>query len=208
PRGRRLGHHRQGALRRPLHPGRGPGGRARLDRSATGETGALMAGLEPRALLAMAEAAVDEVEALFTSGLGADPLITKARGDFATEVDLAIERPLRELLQHFTGFPVYGEEYRGSGADPLQDTVWVVDPIDGTTNYAAGFPMCAILVALLHKGEPVVALASMPLLCMRVTATLGGGTRVNGREVHMDRSEERRVGRGGRSRWATTPQET
>ncbi|HHU44101.1 MAG TPA: inositol monophosphatase family protein [Actinomycetales bacterium] len=152
-----------------------------------------MAELEPRALLAMAEAAVDEVEALFTSGLGADPLITKARGDFATEVDLAIERRLRELLQHFTGFPVYGEEYGGSGADPLQDTVWVVDPIDGTTNYAAGFPMCAILVALLHKGEPVVALASMPLLCMRVTATLGGGTRVNGREVHMDPKSGRPV---------------
>ena len=75
-----------------------------------------MADLEPRALLAMAEAAVDEVEDLFTVNLGADPLVTKARGDFATEIDLAIERRLRELLQHFTGFPVHGEEY-GTGGD-------------------------------------------------------------------------------------------
>ena len=71
--------------------------------------------------------------------------------------------------------------------------MWVVDPIDGPTNYAAGFPMCAILVSLLHKGEPIVALASMPLLGRRVTATLGGGTRVNGREVHMDPKSGRPV---------------
>ena len=153
-----------------------------------------MADLEPRALLAMAEAAVDEVEDLFTVNLGADPLVTKARGDFATEIDLAIERRLRELLQHFTGFPVHGEEYgTGGERDSVSDTVWVVDPIDGTTNYAAGFPMCAILVSLLHKGEPIVALASMPLLGRRVTATLGGGTRVNGREVHMDPKSGRPV---------------
>lgn len=152
-----------------------------------------MADLEPRALLAMAEAAVDEVEDLFTVNLGADPLVTKARGDFATEIDLAIERRLRELLLHFTGFPVHGEEYGVGDDGPAPDTVWVVDPIDGTTNYAAGFPMCAILVSLVHKGEPIVALASMPLLGRRVTATLGGGTRFNGREVHMDPKSGRPV---------------
>lgn len=159
-----------------------------------------MAELEPRALLAMAEAAVDEVEVLFRTGLGADPLVTKARGEFATELDLAIERRLRDLLLHFTGFPVYGEEYGtgdgggpGSAEGPGADTVWVVDPIDGTTNYAAGFPMCAILVALLHKGEPIVAVASMPLLGMRATATVDGGTRVNGRPVTMDARSGRPV---------------
>lgn len=143
-----------------------------------------MAELDPRSLLAMAEAALDEVEEMFAANVGAAPLVTKARGDFATEADFAIEQRLREVLAQLTGFPVYGEEF--GGKRPTSDTVWVIDPIDGTTNYAAGFPMCAMLLSLLHKGEPIVSVTSMPMLGRRVTATKGGGTFMNGREVHLD----------------------
>ena len=67
--------------------------------------------LDTRALLAIAEAAVDEAEATFTAAVGADPEVIKSPGDFATEADLKVERQLRNLLSQYTGFPVHGEEY-------------------------------------------------------------------------------------------------
>ena len=131
--------------------------------------------LDPVGLLALAEAAVDEVEEAFRAGLGARPARFKGEGDFATEVDLAIEQQLRALLTQMTGIPVYGEEYGAAdGVDLMSGNVWVVDPIDGTANYSAGNPMCGILVALLHDGRPVVALSSFPLIGRRVAAAEGG----------------------------------
>ena len=62
----------------------------------------------------------------------------KKGNDFATEVDLAIERQVVEALTPATGIEVHGEEFGGADVDsPL---VWVLDPIDGTFNYAAGSP--------------------------------------------------------------------
>lgn len=146
--------------------------------------------MSPVELLAIAEAAVDEAEAHFTAGLGASPARFKGEGDFATEVDLVIERQLRQLLTTMTGIPVWGEEY-GLDADqaaPLADVVptdaafsgetfWVVDPIDGTANYSAGNPMCGILVALIHESRPVAAVASFPLIGRRLSAAEGGTLR-------------------------------
>ena len=70
--------------------------------------------------------------------------VHKKGNDFATEVDLAIERQVVEALDDETGIEVHGEEFGGADVDsPL---VWVLDPIDGTFNYAAGSPMAAILL--------------------------------------------------------------
>ena len=61
----------------------------------------------------------------------------KKGNDFATEVDLAIERQVVDALTSATGIEVHGEEFGGADVDsPL---VWVLDPIDGTFNYAAGY---------------------------------------------------------------------
>lgn len=150
-----------------------------------------MEALEPRAMLAIAEAALDEVEGLFAEHVGSEPVITKARGDFATEADLAIETKLRQILTMYSGLPVYGEEF--GGKVPEQHTAWVIDPIDGTTNYAAGFPLCAMLLTLMHQGEPIVGITSMPLLRRRVTAAKGSGTYVNGHRVSMNAESGRPV---------------
>lgn len=127
---------------------------------------------QPRELVAIAEAAVDDVEQMFSAGLGAAPTHFKSGDDFATDVDLAIEAKLRANLTQMTGIPVLGEE-RGGEPAHLDDTVWVVDPIDGTANYSAGNPMCGILVALLHEARPIVAVASFPLLHQRLVAADG-----------------------------------
>lgn len=133
--------------------------------------------LDVRMLLVIAEAAVDDAEAIFLQQLGAAERVAKGGGDFATTADLEIEQLLRTALTQFTGIPVYGEE---GGGEVNQDAVWVVDPIDGTSNYAVGNPMCAILVSLLVDARPVLAICSMPALGKRVTAYEGGRVVVNG----------------------------
>lgn len=135
--------------------------------------------MDVRELLAIAEAIVAEAEQIFLANIGADPEVCKPGGDFATAADIEIERLLKEQLVERTGIPVFGEE---SGGTLDRKAVWVVDPIDGTSNYSAGIPMCAILVALLLHYEPVVSVISMPLLHKRLSAYQGSRLFLNGKE--------------------------
>ena len=102
----------------------------------------------------------------------------KKGNDFATEVDLAIERQVVAALEAATGIGVHGEEFGGAAVD--SPWVWVLDPIDGTFNYAAGSPMAAILLGLLHDGEPVAGLTWLPFTDERYTAVAGGPLMKNG----------------------------
>ena len=95
------------------------------------------------ALVAQAAAILDAAARPFVEGHRAESAVQKKGNDFATEVDLAIERQVVDALNAKTGIEVHGEEFGGADVDsPL---VWVLDPIDGTFNYAAGSPMAAIL---------------------------------------------------------------
>ena len=69
--------------------------------------------------------------------------------------------------------------------------MWVLDPIDGTFNYAAGSPMAAILLGLLRDGEPVAGLTWLPFTAQRYTAIVGGPLRSNG--VEQPRSAPRTI---------------
>ena len=112
------------------------------------------------------------------SGHRADSAVQKKGNDFATEVDLAIERQVVEALVSSTGIEVHGEEFGGADVDsPL---VWVLDPIDGTFNYAAGLPTAAILLALVRDGEPVAGLTWLPFTDQRFTAVVGKPLYANG----------------------------
>lgn len=85
-----------------------------------------------------------------------DAIHRKAVGDFVTDVDVRSERRLRRVLERLlptAGF--LGEESDPSGLD--QEFVWVVDPIDGTSNFARGLPHFAVSVALLWRGQPLLA---------------------------------------------------
>jgi myo-inositol-1(or 4)-monophosphatase len=131
-------------------------------------------------LVAQASTVLDEVAEPFVAGHRAQSAVAKFGNDFATEVDLAIERRVVEALQAATGIGVHGEEFGGAPIDsPL---VWVLDPIDGTFNYAAGLPTAAILLGLLREGEPVAGLTWLPFTNQRYTAVVGNGLYVNGIE--------------------------
>lgn len=132
------------------------------------------------ALVTEAAAILDEAVKPFIAGHRAASAVQKKGKDFATEVDLAIERQVTEALKSRTGIEVHGEEYGGADLDsPL---VWVLDPIDGTFNYAAGSPMAAILLGLLQDGEPVAGLTWVPFTGERFTGHVGGPLRSNGVE--------------------------
>ncbi|MGA9492609.1 MAG: inositol monophosphatase family protein [Mycobacterium sp.] len=130
------------------------------------------------ALVAEASAILDAAAKPFVAGHRADSAVSKRGDDFATKVDLAIERQVVDALVSATGIPVHGEEF--GGADLDSPWVWVLDPVDGTFNYAAGSPMAAILLGLLQDGKPVAGLTWLPFMNERYTAVEGGPVLKNG----------------------------
>ena len=109
-------------------------------------------------LLLAAEHAVDIGARIFRQGrahIGA--LIAKGDRDFATSVDLQIESAIRTSLATATpAIPFLGEEHGGGGAPGKPE--WVLDPIDGTINFARDSPLCTISLSLVRNGQPHRAL--------------------------------------------------
>src|ERR1700753_307031 len=108
------------------------------------------------ALVAEASTILDAAVEPFLAGHRAESAVAKKGDDFATAVDLAVERQVAAALVGAPGIEVHGEEFGGAAID--SPWVWVLDPIDGTFNYAAGTPMASILLGLLHDGAPVAGL--------------------------------------------------
>ena len=130
------------------------------------------------ALVAEASAILDAAVEPFIAGHRADSAVSKRGDDFATKVDLEIERQVVDALVKTTGIDVHGEEFGGAEID--SPWVWILDPIDGTFNYAAGSPMAAILLGLLHDGDPVAGLTWLPFTGDHYTAVSGGPLMKNG----------------------------
>ena len=106
--------------------------------------------------------------------------------DWVTDTDRTLERHTRRVLAaEFPGVPVVGEEY---GADPDAHRApyrWVVDPVDGTANYVAGFPWCAYSLALVDASGPVVGVIADPSRAQIYAAARGRGVRANGVPVRV-----------------------
>lgn len=116
-----------------------------------------------------------------------------------TEVTVADQRSEQALRQRVLverphhGF--VGEEY-GTSGPPDAEWRWVVDPIDGTSNFARGIPIWASLIALVHDDEPVVGVVSAPAMGHRWWAARGSGAFADGRRVAVsgvDRLDEAQV---------------
>ncbi|SIS20239.1 inositol monophosphatase family protein [Williamsia sterculiae] len=118
--------------------------------------------LDLSGLCATASAVLDSVADRFIDGVGAPSAVDKGGNDFATQVDLDLERIISAEIADRTGIAVHGEEFGGPAVD--SETVWVLDPVDGTFNYSAGVPLTGILLALMHDGQPVIGLTWLPLL--------------------------------------------
>lgn len=143
-----------------------------LSRGA-GYQGTLALAMSSHELDAM-RAWVEETDRIAMAHFRVDvPYERKTDGTPVTEADRAIERMLRERIEAaFPGDAILGEE---EGASGDADRVWIIDPIDGTKNFARGIPVFATLLALEVAGEPVAALVSAPALGARWWAVAGIG---------------------------------
>lgn len=111
--------------------------------------------------------------------------LKSSNSDLVTEADIASENAIKEvLLAAFPGDGILAEESGGPRQD-LPERLWVIDPLDGTTNYAHQYPLFAVSIALLWKGSPVVGLVYNPIMEELFTARLGGGTHLNGQRVRV-----------------------
>ncbi len=139
------------------------------------------AAFDRAALLATASEILDSATPRFVEGVGAPSAVQKGRGDFATALDLELERTLSRQLLDRTGIPVHGEEF--GGPELSSGTAWVLDPIDGTFNYSAGHPLSGMLLALVDDGQPILGLTWLPLLDHRYAAAVGGPLLLNGKPL-------------------------
>ena len=102
-------------------------------------------------------------------------MIEKAAGDYVTEVDRASENAIAAFLTNAApGIPVVGEEHGGS----VGDRYWLVDPLDGTTNFVHGFPIVGVSVALVEEGRPMAGAVHAPFLRETYVGARGQGARV------------------------------
>jgi myo-inositol-1(or 4)-monophosphatase len=102
--------------------------------------------------------------------------------DLVTEWDTRIEALIRARLDELSpGVPIVGEE---SGGDARGER-WLIDPIDGTVNFAHGLPLWAITVALEADGRPLVGVVSAPALGWEMWGSRGGGAWWNGAPMRV-----------------------
>ena len=119
-------------------------------------------------------------------GLGRDIQVDKKGAiDLVTEVDVAVERMFRDLIdERFPGHRVLAEELGGPGTS-ASGACWIFDPIDGTTNYAHGLPIFCASLALEIDGVVEVAAIFDPTRQELFTAERGAGAYLNGRPLHV-----------------------
>lgn len=98
---------------------------------------------------------------------------TKPDRSFVTDADQAVEAAIRELLAAERPDDSFLGEETGTSGDSAR--VWIIDPIDGTSNFLRGVPVWGTLIALSVDGEPVIGVVSAPALGMRWWAERGSG---------------------------------
>ena len=157
----------------------GPGPEDALDRDAL-DHGALGRELE----LALELATLAETESLHRFERRAFTVDRKADRSEVTEADRAAEaRISARLAEARPGHALFGEEH-GLAGDATSPWRWIVDPIDGTSNFVRGIPVWATLVALTHADHgPVVGVVSAPALRRRWWAARGHGAFADGRRI-------------------------
>ena len=113
---------------------------------------------------------------------------SKQRFDYVTDADLASEKAvLATIAQHFPGQAVLSEETPAdlAQAQAQEGPLWVVDPLDGTTNYIHGFPHVAVSVALVEHGLPLAGVVLDVTKDEEFVAGRGGGAWLNGERLSV-----------------------
>ncbi|HYQ99173.1 MAG TPA: inositol monophosphatase family protein [Casimicrobiaceae bacterium] len=113
---------------------------------------------------------------------------TKGPKDFVSEVDREAERQIVEtLLAAYPDHAILAEEGTAKGANAAAENLWIIDPLDGTTNFLHGFPQYCVSIALAHRGQVTQAVIYDPCRNDLFTATRGRGAYLNDHRIRVSR---------------------
>jgi myo-inositol-1(or 4)-monophosphatase len=124
-----------------------------------------------------------------------DLLTVTAKGpkDFVSEVDRAAEAAIVEtLLDAYPDHAILAEEGTAKGANAQADNVWIIDPLDGTTNFLHGFPQYCVSIALAQRAVVTQGVIYDPVRNDLYTATRGRGAFLNDRRIRVSRRQHLR----------------
>ena len=109
--------------------------------------------------------------------------------NIVTDVDLASERLIREAIStHYPRHEILAEE--GGLSESGSEYRWIVDPLDGTTNYAHGYPMFCVSIALECRSEVLLGVVYDPMRDELFAAEQGGGAALNNRSIHVSKTAD------------------
>jgi histidinol-phosphatase len=141
---------------------------------------------ELKAALDAAQAAADVIRQLYQRNL---TVTTKADQSPVTEADVRAEEAIHDVLRaRFPGFGFYGEET--GHHNPDAESVWLVDPIDGTKSFVRECPFFSTQIALLRAGELVLGVSSAPVYAEVAWAERGRGAFLNGKPIKVSATSE------------------
>jgi len=139
-----------------------------------------------------AERAAREAGALLLAASGRVEAREKAPGDLVTDADSASQRAIAATLARaYPGHTLLAEE-DGVLPDPDCEWRWIVDPLDGTINFAHGFPLWCVSIALEHRGRVVAGVVHVPPTGATYSASAGGGATLDGRPIRVGKVDSLR----------------
>ena len=110
---------------------------------------------------------------------------SKGRNDYVSEIDRAAEREIIDIVRkHYPHHAILAEE---SGRSGDSEIVWIIDPLDGTTNFLHGFPVFAVSIAVEQRGRLEVAVVYDPMRQEIFTAVRGAGAHLENRRMRVSK---------------------
>jgi len=112
-------------------------------------------------------------------------VVEKSRNEFVTQVDQAAEAAIIEIIREY--YPDHAILAEESGATGESEYQWIIDPLDGTTNYVHGFPVFSVSIGVAHRGEIEHGVVYDPLRQEIFTASRGQGAQLDGRKIRVSK---------------------
>ena len=132
-----------------------------------------------------------EIGSYQLANLGRDDLVSSSKSssvDLVTEVDQESERRIiRFIKERYPDHAILAEESGSHESD--SEYTWIIDPVDGTTNYAHGYPMFCIAIGLQHKEENILGTIHLPFFQEFYWAIKGEGAYCNEKRIHVSRRD-------------------
>jgi myo-inositol-1(or 4)-monophosphatase len=159
--------------------------------------GTVLAKFDDHALLAVAQEAAgeaaDALRRMRSQWSGVEQVIGR---EVKVHADREAEAIVVAALQRAGPIPILSEEtgWIGAGASEAHDLTWAVDPLDGSVNYIKGFPHCAVSIALLRGGRPVLGIVDCFLLGETFAGLVGAGAWMNGAPISVSTVTRREEG--------------